>query len=420
MAELKNNDTVNLVGGGKATIVKELGRGGQGIVYSVTVNGEKKALKWYANSPDDNLYRNLELNIQSGAPDPSFLWPESITEKQNGSYGYIMKLRPQNYHEFSRFLINKVSFKSFDAMLKAAMQICNGFKKLHLNGYSYQDLNDGNFFIDPATGDVLICDNDNVVAQGQKSGIMGKARYMAPEVVAGGTPDKYSDRFSLAVLLFLLFYCNHPFEGVKVAGCPCLTEDFEKKFYGSEILFIYDVNDHSNLPVRGIHNNVIRRWPALPPRLREAFTKEFSQEVIKNPSKRMMESEWQKVIAAVRDSLVKCPYCGEETFVNIVGAKDNCLECQKEIDLAARLVIGNRQIPLVKNTHLYIDSDNTPEALVTTDANGTLVVKNETNDAWAAETPSGKTKTVVPGDIFPVRAGIKVNFKDNKAEVKVL
>ena len=27
---------------------------------------------------------------------------------------------------------------------------------------SYQDLNDGNFFIDPQTGKVLICDNDNV------------------------------------------------------------------------------------------------------------------------------------------------------------------------------------------------------------------------------------------------------------------
>ena len=29
-------------------------------------------------------------------------------------------------------------------------------------GYSYQDLNDGNFFINPQSGDVLICDNDNV------------------------------------------------------------------------------------------------------------------------------------------------------------------------------------------------------------------------------------------------------------------
>ena len=227
MTELSKNSIVSLVGGGTATIVKELGRGGQGIVYLVEVCGEKKALKWYLNAPDDKFYRNLEHNIASGAPSDAFLWPEYLTEKQQGSYGYIMKLRPQNYYEFGNFLLAKVSFKSFTAMLSAAMRICDGFMMLHRFGYSYQDLNDGNFFIDPQTGDVLICDNDNVMPQGEKSGIMGKARYMAPEIVAGGIPDKYSDRFSLSVILFMLFYANHPFEGAKVVACPCMTESFE-------------------------------------------------------------------------------------------------------------------------------------------------------------------------------------------------
>ena len=216
MIELSKNSIVSLVGGGTATIIKELGRGGQGIVYLVEVCGEKKALKWYLNAPDDKFYRNLAQNIASGAPSDAFLWPEYLTEKQQGSYGYIMKLRPQNYYEFGNFLLAKVSFKSFTAMLSAAMKICDGFMMLHRFGYSYQDLNDGNFFIDPQTGDVLICDNDNVMPQGEKSGIMGKARYMAPEIVAGGIPDKYSDRFSLSVILFMLFYANHPFEGAKV------------------------------------------------------------------------------------------------------------------------------------------------------------------------------------------------------------
>lgn len=151
MTELSKNSIVSLVGGGSATIIKELGRGGQGIVYLVEVCGEKKALKWYLNAPDDKFYRNLERNIVSGAPSDAFLWPEFLTEKQQGSYGYIMKLRPQNYYEFGNFLLAKVSFKSFTAMLSAAMKICNGFMMLHRFGYSYQDLNDGNFFIDPQT-----------------------------------------------------------------------------------------------------------------------------------------------------------------------------------------------------------------------------------------------------------------------------
>ena len=50
---------VSLVGGETATIIQELGRGGQGIVYLVEVAGEKKALKWYINAPDEKFYRNL-------------------------------------------------------------------------------------------------------------------------------------------------------------------------------------------------------------------------------------------------------------------------------------------------------------------------------------------------------------------------
>lgn len=424
MTELSKNSIVSLVGGGTATIIKELGRGGQGIVYLVEVCGEKKALKWYLNAPDDKFYRNLAQNIASGAPSDAFLWPEYLTEKQQGSYGYIMKLRPQNYYEFGNFLLAKVSFKSFTAMLSAAMKICDGFMMLHRFGYSYQDLNDGNFFIDPQTGDVLICDNDNVMPQGEKSGIMGKARYMAPEIVAGGIPDKYSDRFSLSVILFMLFYANHPFEGAKVVACPCMTEAFEKKFYGSEALFIYDPTDKSNLPVRGIHQNVIRRWPVFPQMLRDAFIEEFSKEKLQDPCTRMIEQNWKKIISSVRDSLVVCQHCAEETFVNVSDSTDKCMNCGKDVDLSKRLVINNRSLPLTQNTYIYIDEDNTLDGVVTTDSNGFMLIKNISTETWTVETPSGKIKTVAPNEILPVKEGLKITFRVHtmpyKAEIKFM
>lgn len=424
MTELSKNSIVSLVGGGTATIIKELGRGGQGIVYLVEVCGEKKALKWYLNAPDDKFYRNLAQNIASGAPSDAFLWPEYLTEKQQGSYGYIMKLRPQNYYEFGNFLLAKVSFKSFTAMLSAAMKICDGFMMLHRFGYSYQDLNDGNFFIDPQTGDVLICDNDNVMPQGEKSGIMGKARYMAPEIVAGGIPDKYSDRFSLSVILFMLFYANHPFEGAKVVACPCMTEAFEKEFYGSKALFIYDPTDKSNLPVRGIHQNVIRRWPVFPQMLRDAFIEEFSKEKLQDPSTRMIEQNWKKIISSVRDSLVVCQHCAEETFVNVSDSTDKCMNCGKDVDLSKRLVINNRSLPLTQNTYIYIDEDNTPDGVVTTDSNGFMLIKNISTETWTVETPSGKIKTVAPNEILPVKEGLKITFRVHtmpyKAEIKFM
>lgn len=183
MAELSNGMHVKLRNGGTCTVKKELGRGGQGIVYLVDYNGKDYALKWYIVQYPDSFYENLERNISKGSPTPSFLWPEALTERQNGSFGYLMKVRPSGYEEIGSFMLTKAKFASVDALLEACLQICTGFQQLHLNGYSYQDMNDGNFFINPKTGDVLICDNDNVAPNGINMGIVGKSGYMAPEIV---------------------------------------------------------------------------------------------------------------------------------------------------------------------------------------------------------------------------------------------
>ena len=418
MTELSIGSKVTLSNGGFVTIKKELGRGGQGIVYLVDYRGREMALKWYINPPDNYFYTNLNNNILNGAPSDAFLWPKALTKRQKGSYGYVMDLRPKCYFEFGNFLMAKQHFASFSAMLAAAMKICNGFMMLHRFGYSYQDLNDGNFFINPHTGDVLICDNDNVMPQGERSGIMGKVRYMAPEVVAGSIPDKYSDRYSLSVILFMLFYANHPLEGSKVVACPCMTEAYEKRFYGSEAVFIYNPNDKSNLPVRGIHQNVIRRWPVLPAVLRQTFTRECSEEMRRNPQKRMIEQSWGKIIATLRDNLIICPHCHKETFIE--EGKNTCIECGKIIDISFKLKLGVRNICLTEGSKLYIDRDNMADVHVLKDSStGLLLMKNLSTDAtWTAETPSGKLKAVPPGDMMPVKACIKVSFNQNtKGEI---
>lgn len=413
MAELSIGTIVNLKNGGQCKIVKELGRGGQGIVYQVDINGVQKALKWYIRQPSDDFYNNLYNNVNNGAPSDAFIWPEYITQKERGSFGYIMELRPNDYYEFGNYLLAKKTFKSFNAMLSAAMKICNGFKMLHRYGYSYQDLNDGNFFINPETGDVLICDNDNVTPQGEKSGIMGKARYMAPEVVAGSTPDKYSDRFSLSVVLFMLFFANHPFEGKRVVVCPCMTEQFERRFYGSEAIFIYDQDNKTNEPVRGIHNNVLRRWPVFPQRLKDVFVQEFSKERLTNPTSRMIEDGWERIIMQVRDELVICPHCHEETFVDTKSSSYLCMNCGKDIDTSNRLKIGNREIVLTGDTPIFLDRDNIPDAIamsVPPCKGVVLVIKNLSDKSWTVETNSGKIVMVEPGSTMPVIAGLKIKF----------
>lgn len=174
MAELEQGTIIKLLNGKTCTVDSELGRGGQGIVYLVDYCGGDFALKWYTRDYSDSFYNNLKRNADSGAPSNAFLWPLAVTEKQKGSFGYIIKLRPRGYREFSDFMLAKVQFSSMAANINAAIKICDAFQKLHIRGLSYQDMNDGNFFINPRNGDVLICDNDNVAPDKTNLGIIGK------------------------------------------------------------------------------------------------------------------------------------------------------------------------------------------------------------------------------------------------------
>lgn len=76
-------------------------------------------------------------------------------------------------------------------------------------------------------------------------------------VLLNHKPDTYSDRFSLAVILFLLFFRNHPLVGNRDDGDTDPTEN-ELNLYCKQSVFIYDKDDKSNRPRDGIDINVIR------------------------------------------------------------------------------------------------------------------------------------------------------------------
>lgn len=161
--------------------------------------------------------------------------------------------------------------------------------------------------------------------------------------------------------------------------------------------------------MQGIHHNVIRRWPAFPAILRETFQREFSQEKLKNPQERMLEQNWEKLINSLRDSLVVCPHCKEETFVEKDG---KCMNCRKDVGVNAHLKMGNRELLLTPGTDLYIDNDNIPDCRIELNPNdpSMMLIKNISPNAWTAETPSGKLKIVQPNECAPVKNGIKITF----------
>lgn len=431
MKEFQKGQRIKTVSGGELEVVQKLGEGGQGVVYKVNYNGKSLALKWYFGNKlnnADKFYRNIQNNIKQGAPTNAFLWPLEITEYFEGSFGYLMELRPSEYKDFSLFLLAKVHFANIEALINTALCITNGFRELHNRGYSYQDLNDGNFFVDPKTGDVLICDNDNVAPYGENLGIAGKCRYMAPEVVMGQKrPDSHTDRFSLAVVLYMLLFLNHPLEG-KRTMCPCLTEELERKFYGSDPVFVWNPTNDANRPVRGVHTNEIKLWPLYPAFVRKTFEKAFSHEVMvgNDTTHRVIEKEWQEVFTTLRDLTIKCS-CGSETFIDPSQQSCKCISCGKSIERPLILKVKKYHAALTPGKKLYAchvqyDSDDFKEAkgeVVSSRNNPSLLgLRNDSNNIWEAILPNGASKGYPNGQVIKLGKGIKINFGNgNVAEV---
>ncbi len=419
MKEFKPSDKINLKVGGAVTIKKKLGEGGQGIVYLVELNGKDYALKWYTHPCKKEFYDNLDNNIRNGAPTSAFLWPLFLTVWKEDRFGYLMNLRTDEYKDFSHFLLAKIRFASLSAMINAALQISNAFRELHRKGYSYQDLNDGNFFINPQTGGVLICDNDNVAPYGTNLGIAGKCRYMAPEVVLSKSrPNANSDRFSLAVMLFMLLFNNHPLEGKLTAAVPCMTDKNERRFYGSDPIFIFDPKNDANRPMTGIHTNAIRRWPLFPKFIHDEFIHTFGSEGIHEPNKRKPENEWQKLFVRLRDEMVVCS-CGGETFVNPLAAVSTCIHCKRQITKPLILKIGRNKVIMYPGQKSYsyhtksgIDDFTTITGEVIQNKNNPNLwgLRNLSPDTWLCTMPDGSSNNVNSNQVIPVFKGVNITF----------
>lgn len=300
--KFQRDDVITLNGSEQLVVKDLLGEGGQGTVYLVELNKKRYALKVYKNEVSADFRYNLKNNIEKGSPSDAFLWPKKLADFANGKLGYLMELRPDNFISFISYLTGKNAFINKRIMLKWCVELCTAFKRLHELGYSYQDLNDGSFFFDPNTGELLICDNDNVTADKKNLGILGKMRYMAPEIVRGEMmPDVHSDRFSLAVILFMAMCLGNPYEGERLKHYDIVDEKAEYEMYGSNPVFVYHKTNKSNRPIRGYHSSVLKRWAYLPLYIKEAFHRTFVDGLSDRENERTTELEWLKLLSKYRD-----------------------------------------------------------------------------------------------------------------------
>ena len=414
-----------------------IGGGGQGEVYKADLDGKKVALKWYFPAQATAEQRaGLEVLVKKGPPTDKFLWPLELTESPDvPGYGYIMPLREPHYKGIVD-LMKRHAEPTFRALTTAGLQLADSYLELHATGLCYRDISFGNVFFDPDTGEVLICDNDNVAVDGTaQGGVLGTPRFMAPEIVRGeALPSMQTDLYSLAVLLFYMLMVHHPLEGKREVAIKCLDLPAMNQLYGTHPLFVFDPDDDSNRPAPGHHDNALIFWPLYPQFLRDLFIKAFTVG-LHDPMERVRESEWRAAMVKARDAIIYCTQCGAENFYDVEKLKASggdpgaCWSCTSKLILPPRIRIDDAIVMLNYDTRLYphhIDNArlynfSRPVGEVNQHPQNPNIwgMRNLTDEKWVITTDDGEIKDVEPGQNVRLAVGTKINFGKKEGEIRV-
>jgi DNA-binding helix-hairpin-helix protein with protein kinase domain len=436
---LRIGQTVRTESSGLACPVREwLGGGGQGEVYRAELAGRDVALKWYfPGSATVEQRAALETLAKKGPPNARFLWPMELASAEGvPGFGYVMPLRESRYKGIIELMKGRIN-PSFRAIITAGLGLADSFLQLHTRGLCYRDISFGNAFLDPDDGQILICDNDNVTVDGDPHAtILGTPRFMAPEIVrCEATPSTNTDLYSLAVLLFYIFMVHHPLEGKQELEIRCLDLPAMQQLYGTQPLFIFDPDDHSNAPVPGYHDLVIAYWALYPQFLRDLFTRAFTDGIRDPQAGRVRESEWRAAMTRLRDSLVYCGRCGAENFYDVGalrvsgGRPGECWSCTTELTLPPRIRIGRHVVVLNHDGLLFphhLDEErlydfSRPVAAITRHPTDPTVwgLRNESGDKWVVTPVGGAPSDVEPGRSVTVADGTRIHFGKVEGEMRI-
>jgi len=350
--------------GKKYRIIKPFNSGGVGKVYLASgkdASGQMKKfiIKEYPvpKTPlDKQTQRNIRKNLTSliknpvrdgGKPLDSMVPPMEIMNfPKTGTFGYVM-----DFVELDEFVsVGKLmkNYPGADIVCSLAKRICHFFDCLASGaGLCYKDVNEGNIYLNPRTGEIRIIDNDNVGDPGIRT-ISGTGYYIAPEVwMELSDPDRATDRFSLAVFLLRMFTGARPYDGIAAyrymeAKNQNIYEAAPEMF-GPKAVFIFDPNDSSNtirsvslgLRLTDAEKSVAAAWQSqtmlwdrLPKKMRDAFIQTFATGCkFANRNKRVTARQWHTLFCDLEKNIVTCSHCRRKTF----GDSDSCFYCGRAL-----------------------------------------------------------------------------------------
>ena len=323
----------------KYKIIKQIGEGGQGYVLKVEdENFNHFALKVYKEKHQIDTQKNIIKSLVGHKPksnnrDIEFIWPIDTIDSISKYFGYVMPLYDnKQYIHYNKVINQRIKAPTLKSLAYLSLLTVEALHSIHKNGMAYCDINMGNIQFDLQHNKIVVCDNDNVVLNNSDVNILGVPEFMAPEVALGKSkPNNISDLYSLSILLYTLWFYEHPMEGKKIEDIKCWDLVAKKKFYHKEPLFVH----HPTNKVNSIENMLLyqlsyARWKVFAPRrMKEEFTKTFT-EGITQPQRRTKTSSWRKLFIEIMSNTINCPACGTENIFDPDGDLKYCAKCKKE------------------------------------------------------------------------------------------
>ncbi|MEO8552632.1 MAG: serine/threonine-protein kinase, partial [Kofleriaceae bacterium] len=220
---------------GKYEILRELGRGGMGVVYEArhTATGRRVAVKEIAIGNDPKLVERFQREARATASIDSRHVPPVLdagTEPGTGHPFLVMELL--NGVDLQAYL-DEYGLIAEDVALRIVAQACAGLVRAHAAGVVHRDIKPANLFLARREGELVVQLLDFGVARVKEelaakhnptltvTGVMlGTPLYMSPEQVVSGAKelDQRTDLWSLAIVLYELLAGATPLSDCETLG----------------------------------------------------------------------------------------------------------------------------------------------------------------------------------------------------------
>lgn len=200
-------------------VLKEIGRGGMGVVFQAYDKQLREQVAIKVLSPllshDSDALERLKREVSAArrVTHSNVIRIHDISEANQLYYVSMEFFGGTSLKEYVRQNGALSTMRAF----QIASQICDGLEAAHQQGVIHRDLKSQNIIIN-SSNQIKIIDFglartahlDGMTVSGL---IMGTPEYMAPEQVAGKKVDERADIYSLGIILYEIFTGRLPFTG---------------------------------------------------------------------------------------------------------------------------------------------------------------------------------------------------------------